>query len=63
VKEGERIITKAEGQPDKLEVLEHVKFSEQHIDQMWSQAKKIMNEMRSELGLGPYPEDILKMWR
>ena len=40
-----------------------IQFEEKHVDQLWSRAKAIMSQMRVELGLEPYPDDILKMWR
>jgi hypothetical protein len=43
--------------------IETIQFEEQHVDQLWSQAKEIMNEMRLELGLDPYPDSILKILR
>lgn len=63
VKEIEKDRTNTDEQANRMQALKQVKFSEQHVDQMWSQAKKIMNEMRGELGLGSYPDGILKMWR
>jgi len=42
---------------------EYIRFLEQHADYMWLKAKKIISEMRKELGLEEYPDDLLKMWR
>lgn len=42
---------------------EEIEFEEQHVDQLWSDAKAVMNDMRLELGLDPYPDTIMKMWR
>jgi hypothetical protein len=42
---------------------EKIRFEEKHVDQLWSRAKTIMSQMRVELGLEPYPDEVLKMWR
>jgi hypothetical protein len=47
----------------KKETLESIEFKEKHADELWSKAKNIMSQMRIELGLEPYPDEILKMWR
>jgi len=42
--------------------VKHIQFLEKHADDMWLKAKKIISEMRKELGLEEYPDDLLKMW-
>jgi hypothetical protein len=43
--------------------IDHIDFLETHADNMWKEAKTIINEMRREIGLEEYPEDLLAMWR
>ena len=42
---------------------EYIYFLENHADNMWSKAKEIINEMREDLNLGKYPDNMLKFWR
>lgn len=43
--------------------MEKIRYLEQHVDEMWKQAKIIISEMRDELGLEKYPDDLLNPWR
>jgi len=51
------------GEPTPAGSLDDVTCEEQRVDRLWSEAKAIMSDMRTEIGLDPYPEDVLKMWR
>ena len=42
---------------------EHIHFLEQFDDEIWKKAKQIISEMRDELGLEKYPEDLLNHWK
>ena len=46
-----------------LDEVTRIEFLEHHADNMWLKAKKIISEMRKQLGLEEYPDDLLNMWR
>lgn len=40
---------------------ERIEFNTKHANELWSRAKNIMSQMRTELGLEPYPDEVLKI--
>jgi len=55
--------TRIQQEPRESKGSDRATFNENHLDRLWSKAKRIMTEMRQELDLGPYPEDVMRIWR
>lgn len=47
--------------PDE-EKIKEMDFWDDHAEETWAKAKVIISEMRHELGLEEYPENILNLW-